>query len=281
MPKTIMILGTASNVGKSTVTNILCRYFYKKGYKVAPFKSQNISDIAFTTKDGRAMSLAQSLQATACNIEPDCRMNPVLIKPSYNKEKNIFESEIILNGLPYKKIDGYSQKDIKNMLLDEIKKSYDSLAKEYDVIIIEGAGSCAEINLVDNDITNIAIAKMANAPCLLVSDIDRGGVFASLYGSYMLQKEEDKKYIKGTIINKFSGNISSFINDIKMLEDLINIPSVAVLPYTDVDIEPEDVLSANDMKGKTNFTNDFDGLLEKLENYIDFDLIEKIMEAGV
>lgn len=281
MAKAIMILGTASNVGKSTVTAFLCRYFYNKGYKVAPFKSQNISDISFTTKDGHLISHAQALQAQACNIEPDYRMNPVLIKPVYNEETGTFESEIILNGVPFKKIDGYSQKDIRDVLLTEIEKSYSSLSSEYDYIIIEGAGSCAEINLIENDTTNLVIARMANAPCLLVSDIDRGGVFASIYGTYMLQSDEDKKYIKGTIINKFSGNLSTFTEATRMLENLIKIPCVAVLPNTKIDIAPEDILAMNDMKDKTYFSNDFDGLVKSLERYTNIDLIEKIMEEGV
>lgn len=281
MAKAIMILGTASNVGKSTVTAFLCRYFYNKGYKVAPFKSQNISDISFETKDGHLMSHAQALQAEACNIEPDYRMNPVLIKPTFDKEKNTFESEIILNGVPFKKIDGYSQKDIRDILLTEIEKAYKSLSEEYDYIIIEGAGSCAEINLVENDTTNIAIAKIANAPCLLVGDIDRGGVFASIYGTYMLQTDEDKNYIKGTIINKFSGKLDTFTDATKMLENLIKIPCVAIFPNTKIDIAPEDILAINEMKGRTDFSNDFDGLVKSLEQYANVDLIEKIMEEGM
>lgn len=281
MSKSLMVLGTASNVGKSTITAFLCRYFYNKGLKVAPFKSQNISDIAYKTKDNHYISRAQALQAMACNIEPDYRMNPVLVKPVYNKETKTFDREIVLNGVEYKRPEGQTQSELTRVLLTEIEKAYKELANEYDIVIIEGAGSCAEINLVENDVTNLAIANITNSPCILVSDIDRGGVFASLYGSYMLQTEQNKKYIKATVINKFQGDLKEFENATKMLEDIMHIPCLGVLPSTKIDIEPEDILAQNEVAENTVFTNDFDQVVKNLEKHIDLSLIEKIINEGV
>lgn len=272
-----MLQGTASNVGKSIITTGLCRIFANKGYRVAPFKSQNLSSISHITADGFEMSRAQAIQAKACFKEPDFRMNPILLKPASVKKEG-YSAEIVLNGRVLSDVSPAEFYSMKEKLIGEITKAYEGLAAENDIIIIEGAGCCAEINLLENDIVNMRVAQIAKAPVILVGDIDRGGVFASLYGCVMLLPEEERKHIKGTIINKFMGDPKYLEPAPKMLEDLIHIPSVGVLPYIKVDIEPEDSLSDGPNASQKN---DFDGLALEMEKYLDMDLICKILEAGV
>ena len=206
MAKAIMIQGTMSNAGKSIITAGLCRIFAQDGYKVAPFKSQNMALNSYITKDGLEMGRAQVVQAEASYKEPDVRMNPILLKPTSNRTSQVIVGGEVLGNMPAGDYFKY-----KTKLIPDIMKAYNSLAEENDIIVIEGAGSPAEINLKQEDIVNMGMAKLAKAPVLIAGDIDQGGVFASLYGTYMLQSEEEKPYIKGTIINKFRG-------DLKILE---------------------------------------------------------------
>lgn len=267
MAKAIMIQGTASNVGKSIIATALCRIFSLDGYKVSPFKSQNISNISYTTKDGLLMSKAQKLQAEAAFKEPDVRMNPILIKS---------KDCIIFNGVPLE--NGFNDfYKIKDKLFCDVKKSYASLAAENDIIVIEGAGSATELNLKQNDIVNMAVAKMAKSPVILVGDINRGGVFASLYGTIMLHTEDERRHIKGTIINKFIGDLKSFEPAIDIIENLTLVPVVGVVPYTNINIEPEDVLSEKNMI----YQNDFDGLANHFRKALDIKLLYKILEDGI
>ncbi|HCJ91607.1 MAG TPA: cobyric acid synthase, partial [Acidaminococcaceae bacterium] len=200
MTKAIMVQGTMSNAGKSLVTAGLCRIFHQDGYKVAPFKSQNMALNSFITAKGAEMGRAQVVQAEAAGIEPDVRMNPILLKPTSDSG-----SQVIVNGKAIGTMPAAEYYKYKKNLVPDILEAFRSLSAENDVIVIEGAGSPAEINLKDQDIVNMGMARMAKAPVLLVADIDRGGVFASIYGTLLLLEPEERAMVKGVIINKFRG----------------------------------------------------------------------------
>lgn len=277
MAKALMIQGTTSNAGKSLITAGLCRIFAQDGYKVSPFKSQNMALNSYITEDGLEMGRAQVVQAEAAYKKPDIRMNPILLKPTSDKG-----SQVIVNGEVYGNMNAIDYYKNKTKFIPQILKSYNSLAAENDIIIIEGAGSPAEINLKENDIVNMGMAKMANAPVLIVGDIDRGGVFASLYGTYMLQDESEKRYIKGNIINKFRGDVKILEPGLKMLEDLIPIPTVGVVPYMNLKIDDEDSLS--EVFHHSSPAADIDIAvvkLPKISNFTDFNAFELIMGTKV
>jgi adenosylcobyric acid synthase len=277
MVKVIMIQGTTSNAGKSLVAAGLCRIFAQDGYKVAPFKSQNMALNSFITEDGLEMGRAQVVQAEAAYKKPDVRMNPILLKPTSDQG-----SQVIVHGEVVGNMKAMDYYQIKERFIPQILESYHSLALENDIIVIEGAGSPAEINLKENDIVNMGMAKMAHAPVLIVGDIDRGGVFASLYGTYMLQDETEREYIKGTIINKFRGDAEILRPGIKMLEDLIPVPTVGVVPYMDLKIDDEDSLS--DVFEQRGLAEDIDIAvirLPKISNFTDFNAFELMMGTRV
>ncbi|RBP41551.1 cobyric acid synthase [Garciella nitratireducens] len=234
-----MLLGTGSSVGKSTLTAALCRIFYNEGYKVAPFKAQNMALNSFVTKDGKEMGRAQVVQAEAAGIEPRVEMNPILMKPITN-----IGSQIILNGKVYKNLTACEYYLEKDFLKAIVMNAYKVLSSQYELVFIEGAGGCAEINLRDKDIVNMGFAEMIDAPVILVGDIDKGGVFASLYGSVMLLGPDDRKRIQGFIINKFRGDKNLLIPGIKMLEEKIGIPCLGIVPYVDLNIDEEDSLTS-------------------------------------
>lgn len=236
--KAIMVQGTMSGVGKSLLCAALCRIFKEDGYRVAPFKSQNMALNSFITGDGFEIGRAQALQAFAAGKEPDVRMNPILLKPVSN-----VGSQVILNGTSVGNMAAAEYFKIKKSLIPEILKAYNSLSGENDIIVIEGAGSPAEINLKADDIVNMGLAKIVDAPVLLAGDIDRGGVFAQLYGTVALLEEDEVKRIKGLIINKFRGDVSLLGDGLKMLEEKANIPVFGVVPYLDVSLEDEDSLA--------------------------------------
>lgn len=238
MAKAIMIQGTMSNVGKSLLTAGLCRIFKQDGYRVAPFKSQNMALNSFITADGLEMGRAQVVQAEACGIEPDVRMNPILLKPVTDMGSQVIVHGEVLGN--YRAVDYFK---MKKSLIPDIRKAYDSLAAAFDIIVIEGAGSPAEINLKQDDIVNMGMAKMANAPVLLVGDIDRGGVFAQLYGTLALLEPEERAMIKATVINKFRGDIEILRPGLAMLEERTDKPVAGVIPYMRVDIDEEDSLT--------------------------------------
>ena len=238
MAKCIMIQGTMSNVGKSLLVTALCRIFRQDGYRVAPFKGQNMALNSCITSKGLEMSRAQAVQAEAAGLEPDPRMNPVLLKPSSDTG-----SQLIVNGRPrghYQEADYFK---LKPGLIPEVLAAYHSLAAEQDIIVIEGAGSPAEINLGKDCFVNMGLAELVNAPVLLVGDIDRGGVFAQLYGTVALLEEEERARIVGTIINKFRGDVSLLRPGLGQLEKLTGVPVLGVVPYLRVDIDDEDSLS--------------------------------------
>lgn len=238
MAKCIMIQGTMSNVGKSLLVTALCRIFRQDGYRVAPFKGQNMALNSCITSKGLEMSRAQAVQAEAAGLEPDPRMNPVLLKPSSDTG-----SQLIVNGRPRGHYQAADYFKLKPGLIPEVLAAYHSLAAEQDIIVIEGAGSPAEINLGKDCFVNMGLAELVNAPVLLVGDIDRGGVFAQLYGTVALLEEEERARIVGTIINKFRGDVSLLRPSLGQLEKLTGVPVLGVVPYLRVDIDDEDSLS--------------------------------------
>ena len=237
MAKAIMVQGTMSNVGKSLITAGLCRIFQQDGYRVAPFKSQNMALNSFITADGMEMGRAQVMQAEAAGIAPDVRMNPILLKPT-----NDVGSQVIVNGEVLGTMSARDYFAFKHKLVPDVMKAFHALSAENDIIVIEGAGSPAEVNLKDEDIVNMGMAKMAKAPVLLVGDIDRGGVFAQLIGTVDLLEAEERKMVKGLIINKFRGDKTILDLGIAILEAKSGIDVVGVAPYLHIDVEEEDSL---------------------------------------
>ena len=238
MAMNIMIQGTMSNAGKSLLAAGLCRVLKQDGYRVAPFKSQNMALNSFITRDGGEMGRAQVVQAQAAGTEPDVRMNPILLKPSSD-----VGSQVIVNGQVRGNMQAMEYFRRKRDYIPAVLEAYNSLASEYDVIVIEGAGSPAEINLKQDDIVNMGLAKLVDAPVLLVGDIDRGGVFAQLYGTVALLEEDERRRIKGVVVNKFRGDRAILEPGLKTLEELCGIPVAGVIPYTHVDIDDEDSLT--------------------------------------
>lgn len=234
----IMVQGTMSGAGKSLLCAALCRIFAQDGYRVAPFKSQNMALNSFVTRDGLEMGRAQVVQAQAAGIEPDVRMNPILLKPSSDTG-----SQVIVNGEVRGQMKAADYFRHKKQLIPDILAAYESLAAEVDIIVIEGAGSPAEINLKADDIVNMGLAKLVDAPVLLTGDIDRGGVFAQLYGTVALLEPEERARIRGLIINKFRGDVEILRPGLSMLEEKTGLPILGVVPYLRVDIEDEDSLS--------------------------------------
>lgn len=238
MAKAIMIQGTMSNAGKSLLAAGLCRIFRQDGYRVAPFKSQNMALNSFITEEGLEMGRAQVMQAEAAGIKPSVLMNPILLKPT-----NDVGSQVIVNGEVLGNMNARDYFQYKHKLIPDILKAYHKLEEEFDIIVIEGAGSPAEINLKQEDIVNMGMARMAKAPVLLVGDIDRGGVFAQLIGTVMLLEEEEKAMVKGLIINKFRGDKTILDPGVEMLEEKSGIPVVGVAPYLNIEVEDEDSLT--------------------------------------
>ena len=240
MAKTIMIQGTMSSVGKSLITTGLCRVFRQDGYSVAPFKSQNMSLNSYVTDEGLEMSNAQAVQAEAAGIAPDVLMNPILLKPVSD-----MGSQVIVNGEPRGQMRAADYYGYKKSLIPEVMRAYEALSSRYDVIVIEGAGSPAEINLKEDDIVNMGLAKMTGSPVLLVGDIDCGGVFAQIIGTLVLLDDDECAHVKGIVVNKFRGDISILRPGLKMLEERSGKPVIGVLPYLTVDIDEEDSLRRN------------------------------------
>lgn len=277
MAKAIMVQGTMSNAGKSLVTAGLCRVFNQDGYKVAPFKSQNMALNSFITRNGAEMGRAQVVQAEAANIEPSALMNPILLKPTSDQG-----SQVIVNGEAIGTMTAAEYFAFKTKLIPDIMKAYNQLDSENDVIVIEGAGSPAEINLKSQDIVNMGMAKMAKAPVLLVADIDRGGVFASIYGTLMLLEDDERAMVKGIIINKFRGDVNILKPGLEMIEQKTGVPVVGVLPMLNVDIEDEDSLSERLTSHSEIKAVDIAVIkLPRMSNYTDFNIFELISGVSV
>lgn len=267
--KPIMIQGTMSSSGKSLFAAALCRIFLQDGYKVAPFKAQNMTSETRITKDGREIARSQALQAEAAGIEPLAEMNPVLIKPVRE-----LESQVIINGRVLGTMGASAYSEYKLKLIPEIRKAYNTMAAKYDLIVIEGAGSPAEINLPGEDIANMGMAKLAQTPVILIGDIDRGGVFASLYGTISLL-EELKKMVKGIVINKFRGDPELLKPGLEIIEKKTGIPVLGVVPYLPAD------LSGIRLLEHVPEDNPFNLLAEEVRKAIDMKAIYRILEEGV
>lgn len=270
MGKKIMLQGTASNVGKSIITTGLCRIFKQDGYNVIPFKSQNMALNSFITKEGLEMGRAQVSQAEACGIDPIADMNPILLKPNGNNK-----SQVIVRGKVVGDMSSKEYHEYKLQLTEVLGDIFEEFEEKYDVVVMEGAGSCAEINLMERDISNMGMAEIANAPVIIIGDIDRGGVFASLAGTMLLLPDEYKKRVKGVIINKFRGRKELLDSGIKMLEDIIKVPVLGVLPYTDIKIEEEDSVTTR-FKQKVNKGNIHIEVVRTphMSNFTDFNIFE-------
>ena len=277
MALNIMLQGTMSNVGKSLLSAALCRIFRQDGYRVAPFKSQNMALNSFITASGGEMGRAQVVQAEAAGIAPDVRMNPILLKPTTDSGSQVIVNGRVLGNL--RAMDYYAR---KRELLPAVMTAYESLASEYDVIVIEGAGSPAEINLKQGDFVNMGLAELVDAPVLLIGDIDRGGVFAQLYGTVALLEPEERARVKGTIVNKFRGDRSILAPGLEMLEQLCGVPVLGVVPYTHVDVDDEDSLTSRFTAQTARKLLDLAVIrLPYLSNFTDFSPFERYANVSL
>ena len=276
MSKVIMIQGTMSNAGKSLIAAGLCRIFKQDGYRVAPFKSQNMALNSYITKEGLEMGRAQVMQAEAAGMEPSVHMNPILLKPT-----NDVGSQVIVNGEVLGNMSARDYFAYKKKLIPDICKAFQELEKQADIIVIEGAGSPAEINLKKDDIVNMGMAKLVDAPVLLVGDIDRGGVFAQLLGTLMLLEEEEKERVKGLIINKFRGDKTILDPGIEMLEERGKVKVTGVVPYMQLSIEDEDSLSAQLENKETGLIDLAVIRLPRISNFTDFNVFEQLPDVSV
>ncbi len=263
--KPIMIQGTMSNAGKSLLCAALCRIFHQDGYRVAPFKSQNMALNSFITDEGLEMGRAQVVQAEAACVKPSVLMNPILLKPTTD-----VGSQVIVNGEVRGNMRAADYFKYKTQLVPDILRAYDTLASEADIMVIEGAGSPAEINLKSADIVNMGMAKMASSPVLLVGDIDRGGVFAQLFGTVALLEPDERAMVKATVINKFRGDVSILAPGLDMLYDLVKVPCAGVVPYVRVDIDDEDSLSERLTAGVRKEIDIAVVSLPRISNFTDF-----------
>ncbi len=277
----VMFVGTGSDVGKSIINAGFCRIFKQDGYSPAPFKAQNMSLNSFVGTDGLELGRAQAVQAEACGIEPCSEMNPILLKP--NSQQN---AQVVLNGKP---IGNQSSKEYflgtdRDALFAEVMNAYRKLNDHYNPMVIEGAGSISEINLHEKDITNMRVALEVNAVVILVADIDRGGVFGSVYGTLELLPPEERALIKGILINKFRGDIDLFADGKRMMEQLTRVPVVGVVPYfQDIHIDDEDSVVIDHKSGKTRegLVNVAVVLLRHMSNFTDFNVLERVTEINL
>lgn len=271
----LMFAGTGSDVGKSIISAAFCRIFKQDGYRPAPFKAQNMALNSYATPEGLEIGRAQAVQAEAAGVPCHTDMNPLLLKPQSD-----CTSQVVLNGRPIgnRSAYGYFHKEGREELRREVCAAYDRLSKKYSPVVLEGAGSISEINLREVDLVNLPMAMYAGADVILVADIDRGGVFASVYGSVMLLTPEERKHVKGILINKFRGDIRLFESGVKMLEELCGIPVVGVVPYyKDIYIEEEDslALATKSLQAEQGKVNIAVVLLRHLSNFTDFNVLER------
>ena len=276
MAKVIMVQGTMSNAGKSLLVAGLCRIFKQDGYRVAPFKSQNMALNSYITKEGLEMGRAQVMQAEAAGVEPVVAMNPILLKPTTH-----VGSQVIVNGEVLGNMSARDYFAYKKQLVPEIQKAFRELEKQAEIIVIEGAGSPAEINLRENDIVNMGLAELVDAPVLLVGDIDRGGVFAQLLGTLMLLEESEKERVKGLIINKFRGDKTILDPGVVMLEERGHVPVVGVVPYMELSIDDEDSLSSRFEKKQTGLIDIAVIRYPRISNFTDLSVFEQMEEVSV
>jgi len=278
MAKAIMVQGTSSGVGKTVLTAALCRIFMRDGHKVAPFKSQNITPNTALTDSGEEIAVSQLLQAQAAGARAEASMNPILLKTSHGSGM-----QMILGGRPCDAASASALKCNRKDLLRIALEAYGRLSTKYDVIVIEGAGSPVELNLNADDTVNMGIAKCVGAPVLLVADIDRGGVFASIYGTLGLLEEAERALVKATIINRFRGDISAFREGKSILEKISGIPVAGVLPYIDFKLPEEDELNpAQTLPAQSaDCTAQLDLIEQSARQALDMELIREILNRGV
>jgi adenosylcobyric acid synthase len=275
--RTIMVQGTASNVGKSLLVAGLCRIFKQDGYRTAPFKSQNMALNSFITREGLEMGRAQVVQAEAAGIEPGIDMNPILLKPEGDNK-----SQVIVHGEIFDTMNAAAYYSYKKIFAPRIKESFDRLSAAYDIIVLEGAGSPAEINLKENDIVNMYMAVLAKAPVILAGDIDRGGVFAALAGTMVLLSPEERNMVKGVVINKFRGDSAILLPGLRQLEGIIDKPVLGVIPYLSVDVDDEDSLSERFYAKTKGAPVDIAVIrLPHISNFTDFNALGRVPGAGL
>ena len=275
----LMVLGTTSNAGKSVVVTGLCRLYARRGLRVAPFKAQNMALNSFVTPDGGEIGRSQAVQAEACGIAPSVLSNPILLKPSSDHK-----SQIIVYGKVLTTLNAKEYYAFRHTLKPRVLEAFEALASEKDLVVIEGAGSPAEINLRENDLVNMGMAAMADAPAILVGDIDRGGVFASLYGTVKLLEQDEQARIRGIIINKFRGDISILEPGVRQLEALLGIPVLGVLPYWDIRVEEEDSLAERLAAARVAGKDEVDIAVIKLPriaNFTDFSIFDLLPNVVV
>ena len=277
MARCIMVQGTMSGAGKSLLVTALCRIFARDGWRVAPFKSQNMALNSFVTPDGRELGRAQAVQAEAAGVDCDVRMNPILLKPSSD-----MGSQLIVMGEVRGHYDAKEYFAMKRGLIPAILEAFHGLAAENDIIVIEGAGSPAEINLRQDDIVNMGLAELVNAPVLLTGDIDRGGVFAQLYGTIALLQPQERRRIVGTVINKFRGDLDLLRPGLRQLEDLTGVPVLGVVPWLNTDIDDEDSLAPRLTQSTAEKDLDIAVIrLPHLSNFTDFSPLEEHPAIGL
>src|SRR5262245_3852611 len=245
--RAIFIGGTGSHVGKSWVATALCRYLYRMGYHVAPFKAQNMSNNSMVCAGGGEIGRAQAAQAEACGLEPHPDMNPILLKPT-----GTFGSQVVLNGRPWRNLNAAEYYEHFAFLLDQVLQAYQRLADKHEYVVIEGAGSITELNLKHKDLVNLGLASRLGAPSILVADIDRGGVFASVVGTFHLLDEVESPLVRSFIVNRFRGDRTLFQDGIRILEEKSGRPCLGVFPFTqDINLDPEDSVSLEEHPGRT------------------------------
>lgn len=275
--KSLMIQGTMSGVGKSLLVAGLCRVLAQDGVRVAPFKSQNMALNSAITRDGKEIGRAQYMQAEAAGIEPTAAMNPVLLKPTTNTG-----SQVILNGAALANMTAREYFAFRHTLIEPIMDAYRELEREYDVILIEGAGSPVELNLKRDDIVNMGIARMTGSPVLLAGDIDRGGVFAQLVGTLMLLEKDERAYVKATVVNKFRGDPTLFDDGMRILRERTGLPVAGLVPYLSLDLDEEDsACDRLETHGRSGIVDIAVVRLPKISNFSDFTALDAIDGVGV
>jgi adenosylcobyric acid synthase len=266
----LMVLGTASHAGKSIAVTALCRVLHRRGIRVAPFKSQNMSLNSFVTRDGSEIGIAQAVQAFAAGVEPEAEMNPVLLKP-----KGEGVSQVVLLGKPYKDLPIREYYQETEFLLGEVLSAYRRLKERFGQVVVEGAGGAAEMNLYDRDIANILLARSLKLPIILIGDIERGGIFAQVYGTIQLLPDDIRPLVKGIIVNKFRGDPSLFTSGVRILEEITGIPVLGVIPYADIPLPSEDSLSLADKRAVEGPVRIAVIRLPHISNFTDFEPLER------
>jgi adenosylcobyric acid synthase len=274
-----MVQGTSSGAGKTTIAALICRHFAGRGFKVAPFKASNLSLNSFVTSRGEEIGVSQAYQAWACGREPEGDMNPVLLKPRGNGS-----CQVILSGRPYADVERGGREMDRDVLREAIRASFQRLVSSNDIVVIEGSGSPAEINLRREDIANMATAEMAGSPVLLVGDIERGGVFAGLYGTYSLLEKRHRHLVKAFLINRFRGDESILDSGVSRMEQLLGVPSLGVMPFADLKFPSEDSLDMTRGQGtavkgtdvRKGWLANLDELYALSAEHLDYVAMEKI-----